>query len=77
MFYSLIIKDASYLLDLIDDINKLPDKLILVSFDIINMLPNLENEGGMEAARSLLDSRSSRNPSTECVMERTKKVVVK
>ena len=77
MFYSLIIKDASYLLDLIDDINKLPDKLILVSFDIINMLPNLENEGGMEAVRSLLDSRSSKNPSTQCVMERTKKFFVK
>ena len=77
MFYSLIIKDASYLLDLIDDISKLPGKLILVSFDIINMLPNLENEGGMEAARSLLDSRSSRNPSTECVMERTKNFFVK
>ena len=77
MFYSFIIKDTWYLLDLIDDINKLPDKLILVSFDIINMLPNLENEGGMEAVRSLLDSRSSKNPSTECVMERIKKFFVK
>ena len=77
MFYSFIIKDTWYLLDLIDDINKLPDKLILVSFDIINMLPNLENEGGMEAVRSLLDSRSSKNPSTQCVMERTKKFFVK
>ena len=77
MFYSLIIKGTSYLLDLIDDINKLPDELILVSFDIINMLPNIENEGGMEAVRSLLNSRSSKNPSPECVMERTKKNFVK
>ena len=41
------------------------------------MLPNIENEGGMEAVRSLLDSRSSKNPSTECVMERIKKFFVK
>ena len=41
------------------------------------MLPNIENEGGMEAVRSLLDYRSSKNPSTECVMERTKKFFVK
>ena len=57
-----IIKYASHLLDLIDDINKssLPDKLILVSFDITNMFPNIDNERGMEAVRSLLDSRSSK-----------------
>ena len=65
-----IIKETSHLLDLID-INKssLPDKLILVSFDIINMFPNIDKERGMEAVRSLLDSRFSQNPSTECIME--------
>ena len=48
-----IIKDASHLLDLIDAINKssLPDRLILVSFDIINMFPIIDNVIGMEAVR--------------------------
>ena len=66
-----IIKDTSHLLDLIDDINKcsLPDKIILVSFDMINMFPNIDNQRGMEAVHSLLDSRSSQNPSTEYIME--------
>ena len=66
-----MIKDTSHLLNLIDDINKcsLPDKLILVSFDIINMFANIDNEIGMEAVRSLLDSSSAKNPSTECIME--------
>ena len=66
-----IIKDTSHLLDLIDDIKKcsLPDKLILVSFDMINMFPNIGNQRGMEAVHSLLDSRSSQNPSPECIME--------
>ena len=57
-----IIKDKSHLLDLIDNINKssLPDKLILVFFDIMNMFPNRGSEREMEALRSLLDSRSSK-----------------
>ena len=40
------IKDTSHLLDLIDDINKssLPDKLILASFDIVNMFPNIDKK---------------------------------
>ena len=44
------IKDTSHSLDLIDDINKssLPDQLILVSFDIITMFPNIENERGLK-----------------------------
>ena len=48
-----MMKDTSHLLDLIDDINKssLPDKLILVSFDIINIYPNIGNERGMEEVR--------------------------
>ena len=56
------IKDTSHSLDLID-INKssLPDQLILVSFDIITMFPNIENERGIEAVRSVLDSRSFKN----------------
>ena len=33
------------------------------------MFLNIDNEKGMESVRSLLDSRSSRNPSTECIME--------
>ena len=66
-----MIKDTSRLLDLIDDINEssLPDNLILVSFDIISMFPNRDNEKGMEAVRLLLVSRCSKNPLTECIME--------
>ena len=66
-----IIEDTSHLLDLIDDINKssLPDKLILVLFDIIHTFPNIDNERGMEAVSSLLDSRSLKHASAECIME--------
>ena len=49
--------------------SNLPDKLILVSFDIINMFPIIDNERGMEAVHSLLDSASSKNQSAECIIE--------
>ena len=49
--------------------SSLSDKLILVLFDIINMFPNIDNKKQMEAAHSLLDSRSLQSPSTECILE--------
>ena len=33
------------------------------------MFPTIDNERGMGAVRSLLDLKSSQNPSAECVME--------
>ena len=74
-----IMNDTSHLLDLIDDINKssLPDKLILVPFDMINMFPNIDNERGMGAVSLLLEFRSSKNPSRECVMEGLKICLLK
>ena len=33
------------------------------------MFPNIDNVRGMEAVRSLLDSRSAKSQSTECIME--------
>ena len=32
------------------------------------MFPNTDNERGMDAVRSLLDPRSSKNSSSECIM---------
>ena len=62
---------AFLLLNLIGDASKIssPNKIIVVSFDIINMFPNIDNERGMGAVPSLLDSRSSKNLSIECIME--------
>ena len=42
---------------------------MLVSFDIVNMFPSIDNVKGMKAVRSALDSRSELKPSTDCIME--------
>ena len=51
------IKNTSHLLEIIDDINDtgLSENAILVSFDIVNMFPSIDNAKGIEAVRSALN----------------------
>ena len=65
------IRDTSHLLDIIDTINEkgIPDEIILVSFDIVNMFPSTDNVTGMDAVRLALNRTDSNKPSTECVLE--------
>ena len=48
------IRDTSHLLDIIDELNseRIPDNTILVSFDIINMYPSIDNDRGIAVVRS-------------------------
>ena len=65
------IKDTGHLLELIDEINLkgLPEGTILVSFDVVNMFPNIDNERGIQTLRTTYDKRTSPKPSTECLIE--------
>ena len=50
------IRDTSHLLDIIDAINGkgIPDEIILVSFDIVIMLPSTDNVKEMDGVRLAL-----------------------
>lgn len=66
------IKNTSHLLDIIDTINgsKLLSKsTMLVSFDIINMFPSIDNVNGINAVTKALQKRLDESPSTECIVE--------
>ena len=65
------IKDTGHLLELIEQINSngLPDGLILVSFDVVNMFPNIDNERGLQTLEMAYNKRTTLKPSTECLME--------
>ena len=65
------IKDRGHLLEIIDDLNSrgLPPGTILVSFDIVNMFPNIDNERGLDTLRKVFDSRTTRKPPTDCLVE--------
>ena len=51
------IKDTNHMLDIIDNLNSLdlPLNSILVSFDIINMFPNIDNNLGLSSGKKYLD----------------------
>ena len=65
------IKDSNHLLDIINSINGmfLPADAIFVSFDIVNMFPNIGNKSDLDAVKSVLLKRSTNTPPVECILE--------
>ena len=59
------------MLDIIDDLHNLnlhPES-VLVSFDIINMFPSINNKMGINYVKKFLDERACKDPLTQCVIE--------
>ena len=65
------IKDNNHLLDIIDNMNImfLSTNDILVSFDIVNMFPNIDNKSSLDAVKSVLLKRPTNVPPAECILE--------
>ena len=42
---------------------------VLVSFDIINMFPSIDNEMGINSVIKLLNKRVCKDPTKQCVVE--------
>ena len=58
--------------DKVDDVinnNTITDSSILVSFDIVNMFPSIDNISSFEAVSEILSNRESDFPPAECVLE--------
>ena len=47
----------------------LPANAILVTFDIVNMFPNIDNKSGLDAVKSALLKSSTNTPPVECILE--------
>ena len=59
------------MLDIIDDLNNLnlhPES-VLVSFDIINVFPSIDNKMGINSVKKVLDESACKDPPTQCVIE--------
>ena len=66
-----LIKNTDHLLNIIDSINNqgVPDEAILVSFDIVNMYPSIDNQFGLKAVQKALNGRELQKPPTDCIIE--------
>ena len=45
------------------------DNTVLVSFDIVEMYPSIDNDRAVAADRSALEARTNKSPSTDCMIE--------
>ena len=60
---------------LIEDLNKsrpFPEGTLLVSWDVVSMFPNIDNNLGIKAVNDALNSREVQILSTECIVEAVK-----
>ena len=63
------IKDTTDLLKRIEDLNlngPFPEGTLLVSWDVVSMLPNIDNQLGLTAVKNELNARENQLPSTNC-----------
>ena len=60
-------RDTSHLLDIIDELNSemISDNTILVSFDIVNMHPSIDNDRGIAGVKNALETRANTSPSKQ------------
>ncbi|CAB3990465.1 Hypothetical predicted protein [Paramuricea clavata] len=64
--------DTTHLINEIDKLNKKgpsPPDTLLVSWDVVAMFPNIDNNLGLTAVKKALDSRENKFPSTKCIVE--------
>ena len=69
------VQDTSEMLTIIDNLNSsnsLTSDCKLVSFDIINMFPSIDNTPGLKSVKKVLESRSNQFPPSNCIIETLK-----
>ena len=55
-----------------NDTGPFPDGTLLVSWDVVAMFPNIDNDLGLLAVTQALNSRPNQFPPTECIVEAVK-----
>ena len=66
------VQDTSEMLNFIDflnDSNILTENCTLVSFDIVNMFPSIDNDSGLQAVKNALEAREEQFPPALCIIE--------
>ena len=65
------IKDINDMLNIANNLNNscIPENSFLISLDVVNMFPSIHNESGIKSVERLLNTRSTLNPPTLCILE--------
>ena len=65
------IKDTNNMLEIIDNISKsmLSENCVLVSFEVVNMFPNIDNKSGLLSVKEALTDSNFDVDSTQCIVD--------
>ena len=66
------IQDIQHMLNIVYNLNRngnLHKNCLLVSFDVVNMFPNIGNKMGIESVKNMLLNRDDNIPPVECIVE--------
>ena len=66
------VKDYTDFSNKVEDLNAkgpLPERSLLVSWDVVSMFPNIDKNLGISVVKRALNSRSVNIPSTDCLVE--------
>ena len=65
------IKDTNNMLEIIFQLNEfvLTNNFVLVSFDAVNMFPNIDNRSALESVKNILIGNNFVMDSTQCIVE--------
>ena len=66
------VKDTMHFLQRIEELNTkgpFPEDSLLVSWDVVAMFPNIDNNLGINAVTEALEARPVKFPSTDCIVE--------
>ena len=66
------VEDSTDFINKLEDLNPkgpFPEGFLLVSWDVVSMFPNIDNNLGISAVRRALNSRSDNILSTHCLVE--------
>ena len=69
------IKDTNDFLRKLSDLPPLKNDVLLCTVDVVGLYPNIPHKDGIEALKSVLDSRKNKTVSTESLLELTKLVL--
>ena len=65
------IKDTNNMLEIIDQLHEfvLTDNFVLVSFDVVNMFPNIDDRSGLKSVKNILIANKFDMDSFQCIVE--------
>ena len=61
-----------HILNIVDDLNRngtLHENCLLVSFNVVNMFPSINNQMRIESVKNILSNRDDNTPHAECIIE--------